>query len=672
MRLMKTKIWAGVIFTVSLVLSITVVAQHAENLQPQIWKNPVWNHDFPDPTVIRTADGQYFAYATQGEFNGQYAHIQIASSHDGIRWKWLGDALPEKPAWGTQSKNFWAPHVLYDSVNKRYVMYYAAQSDAETTGMCIGVATSSTPEGPFKDIGRPLLCGQGFEAIDPFAYSDPVTEKKYMYWGSDSKPIKVREMSADWLHFADGSKPKVVLQTSGDKDYDRLIEGPWIIYHQGYYYMFYSGDNCCGIKAHYAVMVARSKQPTGPFVRYSEVNKTQSSVILQSNSHWIAPGHNSVVKDEAGNLWMYYHAIPKENYDKKNYGRVMLRDKIIFKKGWPRLADGSPTCKPHKTTAFTNPLLRSGADPWAIHHNGFYYYMQSMGNRLVIWKTKDLAALSSARKKTIWKAVPNSDYSHDIWAPELHYINGKWYVYFAADNGKNETHRMYVLENTEADPLKGDWTFKGKISDPANKWAIDGSVFEYKGRWYMIWSGWEGDTNGQQNIYMAKMKNPWTIDGKRVKISAPQYAWEKHGDLPGQQPDHVNVNEGPEILKHNGDVFLVYSASGCWTDFYALGMLKLVNKNNILDSASWKKYDKPVFKGSKENGVYAPGHNSFFKSPDGSQYWILYHANSMPGQGCGGHRSPRMQPFGWNTDGTPDFGIPVKTGIPLEIPSGNE
>lgn len=323
-------------------------------------------------------------------------------------------------------------------------------------------------------------------------------------------------------------------------------------------------------------------------------------------------------------------------------------------------------------TTFTNPLLPSGADPWVIHHNGYYYYMQTMYEKLVIWKTKDLGNLKSAEKKVIWKAIPNTNYAHEIWAPELHYINGKWYVYFAADDGHNKNHRMYVLENGSTDPLHGEWKFKGKIAAPTDNWAIDGSVFAYKDQWYMIWSGWKGDTNGQQNIYIAKLKNPWTIEGKRVKISSPEYPWEKHGDLPGQIPDHVNVNEGPQILTHEDDVFLIYSAGGCWTDFYCLGMLTLVNKDDLLDPDSWKKNPKPVFKGSKKNSVYASGHNSFFKSPDGSEYWILYHANDAPGEGCGEDRSPRMQPFHWNEDGTPDFGVPVKTGVAMAVPSGTK
>jgi GH43 family beta-xylosidase len=323
------------------------------------------------------------------------------------------------------------------------------------------------------------------------------------------------------------------------------------------------------------------------------------------------------------------------------------------------------------TGTFINPLLPSGPDPWVIYHDGYFYYTNSTGNRLEIWKTKTMPGLTTAPHKTIWKPPVNTAYSKDIWAPELHFLQGKWYMYFAADDGHNTQHRMYVLENASPDPLEGDWIFKGQIGDNTNKWAIDGSVFENRGQLYMIWSGWEGDTNGQQNIYLAKMKNPYTVTGERVKISSPEFEWEKYGDLrANDDPPHVNVNEGPEILLHDGKVFLIYSASGCWTDHYALGMLTAKASANLTDLASWKKSPEPVFKTSEENSVYAPGHNSFFQSADGKEDWIIYHANPTPGCGCGNKRSPRMQKFTWKKDGTPDFGIPVKTGAPIPVPGG--
>ncbi|MGN6493629.1 MAG: glycoside hydrolase family 43 protein [Agriterribacter sp.] len=319
---------------------------------------------------------------------------------------------------------------------------------------------------------------------------------------------------------------------------------------------------------------------------------------------------------------------------------------------------------------FTNPLLPSGADPFSFYKDGYYYYTHTLGNRITIWKTKNIADLKTAEQKTIYTPPEGTMWSKELWAPEIHFINNKWYVYYAADDGKNDNHRMYVLENASADPMKGEWTWKGKVADPADKWAIDGNVFTYAQQLYMIWSGWEGDTNGQQNIYIAKMKNPWTIDGKRVCISRPTYNWETIGDLnDAANPAHVNVNEGPQSLMHGDKLHIVFSASGCWTDFYTLGLLTFTGKDNLLDSTAWKKKPVPLFKQSKENAVYAPGHNSFFKSPDGTQDWLLYHANALPGQGCGKERSPRAQPFTWNAEGEPVLGVPVKAGVVLPMPS---
>lgn len=318
---------------------------------------------------------------------------------------------------------------------------------------------------------------------------------------------------------------------------------------------------------------------------------------------------------------------------------------------------------------FTNPLLPAGADPYSFHKDGYYYYTHTTQNRLVLWKTKNLSDLKDAEQKTIWTPPQNTMYSKQIWAPEIVFLRGKWYMYFAADDGNNHNHRMYVLENGNADPMDGEWVFKGKIADRTDKWAIDGDVIDYKGQLYIIWSGWEGDKNGQQNIYIAKMSNPWTIEGDRVLISKPELDWEKHGRLKGETPEQVNVNEGPQFLLHKNKMFIVYSASGCWTDYYTLGMLTAKDTGNLLDPENWVKSPEPVFKAAPENGVYAAGHNSFFKSPDGKEDWILYHANSKPGQGCGGHRSPRAQKFTWNKDGTPDFGRPMAAGVPVPEPS---
>ncbi len=319
---------------------------------------------------------------------------------------------------------------------------------------------------------------------------------------------------------------------------------------------------------------------------------------------------------------------------------------------------------------FTNPVLPSGPDPWVIVHGGYYYFMCTTGKNLTIWKTRTLADLRNAPKRIVWIPPAIGPYSHDIWAPELHYLDSKWYIYFAADAAQNETHRLWVLENPSADPTEGFWTMKGKLSDPGDHWAIDGSVFKNGGKLFLIWSGWPSDQNGTQAIYIALLRNPWTIASDRVQLSQPEYDWEEHGDLPQDQPKHVNVNEGPEILSHAGKLFLIYSASGCWTENYELGMLTARSGTDLLNPASWHKSQSPVFTGSAEAHAFSPGHNGFFQSPDHTQNWIIYHANSAAHQGCGSERSPRMQPFTWNSDGSPNFGRPLPISKPILRPSG--
>ncbi len=222
-----------------------------------------------------------------------------------------------------------------------------------------------------------------------------------------------------------------------------------------------------------------------------------------------------------------------------------------------------------------------------------------------------------------------------------------------------------MVENENDDPIDGTWTLKGQVADASNKWAIDATTFELNGQHYLVWSGWKGDNDGEQDLYIAHLSNPWTIDSPRTLISRPTYAWETHGNLPGR---HVSVDEGPEALFHGSKIFIVFSASGCWTDFYTLGVLQANTNANLLDAKSWTKIDHPFLSTDPQADAFGPGHNGFFTSPDGKQNWIIYHANPAPHEGCGNFRSPRIQRFTWNADGTPHFGEPVALREPLEKP----
>jgi arabinan endo-1,5-alpha-L-arabinosidase len=201
-------------------------------------------------------------------------------------------------------------------------------------------------------MGHPLRCGSGFVNIDPMALDDPETGKRLLYWGSGFEPIKVQELAPDRMSFAAGSAPKELVWPNRVKGaFPVLVEGSWVIRHGGFYYLFYSGDNCCGPKANYAVMVARSRSAFGPFETLEQAKGVPHSIILHATPRWLAPGHNSVVTDSAGTDWISYHAVdarkPREKpSDDINTRRVMLIDRIIWRDGWPVIAVPSDEPRP--------------------------------------------------------------------------------------------------------------------------------------------------------------------------------------------------------------------------------------------------------------------------------------------------------------------------------------
>jgi arabinan endo-1,5-alpha-L-arabinosidase len=313
--------------------------------------NPVLDADFPDPAVILAPDGFYYAYATQTLREGEWINIQVARSIDLVHWEHLGDALPERPEWAQETQDFWAPFVIQDGA--RYIMYYSATPDVchePERGHCLAIATATSPAGPFVDMGMPLLLGMGFEYIDPMAFDDPVTGKRLLYWGSGFQPIKVQELAEDRMSFAPGSQAvDLVWPNRVEGAFPRLVEAAWVIRHEDFYYLFYSGDNCCGPDAHYGVMVARSKSAMGPFETLEEARGVPHSLMLFKSERWLAPGHNSIVTDKGGQVWIVYHAIdvnrPRQRQeDEINSRRILLIDRIEWKDGWPFV--GTPSDEP--------------------------------------------------------------------------------------------------------------------------------------------------------------------------------------------------------------------------------------------------------------------------------------------------------------------------------------
>jgi GH43 family beta-xylosidase len=309
--------------------------------------------------------------------------------------------------------------------------------------------------------------------------------------------------------------------------------------------------------------------------------------------------------------------------------------------------------------AFRNPLIAQGQDPSVVYKDGWYYLVQSIG-ALQITKSRTITGLGSVQPVTVFTPPPGQPYSHDVWAPELVYLRGEWYIYVAATSaqGANPTHRMYVLKADTQDPL-GNWTMIGKLYDPdADKWAIDGVAFEFNDQLYFVWSGWHGDVGDfPQNLYIATMSDPTTLSSPRHLISEPDQPWER---------SVAALNEGPEPFIHDGELSIVYSGNASWTTAYTLGILHLTG-DDPLDRASWTKIG-PAF--SQNEDVYGPGHNSIpVTSPDGSESWLIYHAKMKATDGWQ-DRAILAQKFTWNDDGTPEFGEPFPLSVAQQVPSG--
>lgn len=312
---------------------------------------------------------------------------------------------------------------------------------------------------------------------------------------------------------------------------------------------------------------------------------------------------------------------------------------------------------------FTNPLSLHGPDPWMTYYNGNYYLATTTwSNQIKMRKAPTLRALASAPDQVIFTLTrPNG--AGTMWAPEFFLLNGpnglRWYFYYTAGQEPFNlgTQRIHVLESAGTDPM-GPYSFKADMLDPTqnNTWELDPSILQLNGQLYLLGTFY----NGSQPMFIRPLSNPWTASGTRRILSTPTYSWETVDGA---------VNEGGEVIQHGGKTFIVYSASHCSTQDYKLGLLTWNGGDPLLQS-SWVKSPNPIFQKSIANGVYAPGHNGFFKSPDGTEDWIVYHANSSPNGGCDMNRTTRAQKISWNADGTPNFGTPVPLGVTLTAPSG--
>ena len=299
--------------------------------------------------------------------------------------------------------------------------------------------------------------------------------------------------------------------------------------------------------------------------------------------------------------------------------------------------------------------IEQRADPYILRKDGWYYFTASVPefDRIVLRKARTLKELPDAVEKVVWVRHPQGPMSCNIWAPEIHFVDGKWYIYFAAARtGADESgcydHRIYALENESADPMEGSFVEKGRIDTGWESFSLDSTTAVFQEKRYFIWAQRDFDIPGNSNLYIAEMKNALELKLPAVRLSIPEYDWECQGFL---------VNEGPSCLIHDGNLFLTYSASAT-DERYAMGMLSLPQGADPLDAASWKKSPVPVMVSEPENELFGPGHNSFTVDEEGHD-WLVFHARPYPGFHGTALSDPNRHCFlrqvRYTEDGTPIF-----------------
>ncbi|WP_405620843.1 family 43 glycosylhydrolase [Streptomyces sp. NBC_00076] len=320
----------------------------------------------------------------------------------------------------------------------------------------------------------------------------------------------------------------------------------------------------------------------------------------------------------------------------------------------PGIAHATPA---PKAAPYVNPLARNRADPHIHRHaDGFYYFTATVPeyDRIILRRSRTLNGLATAAESVIWTKHATGPMGAHIWAPEIHRIGGKWYIYFASAPAESVWDiRIWVLENASRDPFKGTWVERGQIKTAWETFSLDATTFTHRGTRYLAWAQHEPDMGNNTALWLSEMANPWTLTGPQIRLSTPEYDWETIG---------YKVNEGPSVIARNGRLFMSYSASA--TDWhYCMGLLTADADSDLMNPASWSKSPTPVFTSNDTTKQYGPGHNCFTVAEDGRSDVLVYHARQykeIVGDPLNDpNRHTRVQKLGWKRDGTPDFGIPV-------------
>jgi len=646
-----------------------------------------------DPMILRkptgeavAVDGRFYLFFTGG---GPNEHSFIArSTTDFVEWKDEGVVFDGKGTWARSA--YWAPEVY--EIEGRYYFFFSAQNSdlpwTQEEHFNIGIAVSDRPAGPYKLlVDRPIF-EPGYPIIDANLFVDTdgtpyLTYSRCCYLHPVESELSALAKKNGWFETIEESwiygvqltpdftgivgepvlllRPPVTLDDPQAEWESRSVttrevnrrwtEGSTLFKHRNTYYLMYSANSFTG--DNYAVGYATSDKPLGPYKKAA--NNPVLEKNTQSGGNVRGTGHNNIFfLPDRRTMYCVYHGRTEGNARRLFIDRMEIDRQGILRVHGPTTSPQAvpiDTSRPPQNTE--PPILLNRADPWIVKDGDRYLWCFTENDRGIALYETDSPQKQGA-KHLIWKAPDSGPLSQEVWAPELHRFDDRWYIYFAASDGNNATHLTYILKSQTADPL-GKYDLLGPVdtlgrggNDGDGTWAIDMTILEHKDKMYAMWSGWKTKEDIQY-LYIAPMSDPARISGPRVMVCRnDDYLWERIEEREGTR----GLNEAPQVLKYGDRTFVIYSCAASWLQTYKLGLLELIG-DDPLNPAHWKKHPEPVFRGenSPSGRKFGVGHACFLL--DEPEPLVIYH--SKQSRRPGWERDIYIQKFRFDENGFPVF-----------------
>ena len=617
-----------------------------------VWQSSVGTECLRDPYIFKGEDGLYYMLATDMKSSlgwNSNRNLLSAKSTDLVHWfDETSIEIANKYSNMQGADRAWAPQAVFDPEKGAYMIYFAARVPGRDDRTIMYYAYSRDMKKLDTEPKLLFAPANGNDAIDSDIIN--VGGKYYMYYKNETNK-RIYLATAD---HASGpySEIKQVSEGSlgveGPNIYKLIGQEKWIMMSDAY------GDG-------YYVM-----QETTDLVNFSTVNRS-------SYSFNFTPRHGYVIPINGDQYTALINAYPSEGLSPLNTGmklpsvNVTLGSEAEMPKTVTAEYTGGGVCEmsvdwnssdiagidtskagvytvrgtvSSSSELYADPFIKERADPYIVDGgDGYYYFTASYPaygsvdkgyDRIILRRSSTVRGLAGAEEKTIWKAHSSGILAKHIWAPEMHYIGGSWYIFFAAGASDDIwAIRPYVLK-CSGNPYNGSWTECGQMqassgdSSSFANFSLDMTYFENNGKHYVVWAEIKGDSS----LFMAEIdpSQPWKLTSKPILLTKPEYNWELVNN---------RVNEGAAVLKTGNKVYIFFSASGTGSE-YCVGRLEADINADLMNTGSWKKLSSPVLSTADVKGCAGPGHNSFVRDELGNLL-IVYHArpDSHSSGNCG-------------------------------------